>query len=479
MILPATTGNGTPRSVGTAGFGSPLAALVLFAVMHGLLWAVLIPPWQAPDEPKHFEYVRLIAERGEVVAFATEDEAADLELQRWILASMDRHHFWWYGRAPSYDPAHPPERFSEVWPGGSHTAFYRQSPAYYWLASRFQPADRLAGLYAARLVGVLLAALTVLLIGLAAAEIAPGDTVVRLGAPALAALQPMFMAQSAGVNNDTLANAAAAGVFWLAARLLARGMSLSRLALLAIAAVGAVAVKRTVWVAAPLAIAAVALRPMAAGRPVRHVVTGVLGVAALVAALGYGLWSAGAWQALPEAWRFGLSRYFFNEPDQAARILSYLQAQGIGPVLVDYLWSMHKSFWGSFGWQVVLLPTALHVATLVVAGVLYAGTLVRVFGAGTPPVQRAGLVVAGLAVVLAIAGALVFFVAYLDLAFPVPPQGRYVFVALGPMAILLAAGLSEWLGPARRRAGLRLWLGALATYDLVCLAGFVVPFFYR
>ena len=34
------------------------------ALLHGLLWMALVPPWQTPDEPKHYEFVRLMAARG-------------------------------------------------------------------------------------------------------------------------------------------------------------------------------------------------------------------------------------------------------------------------------------------------------------------------------------------------------------------------------------------------------------------------------
>ena len=40
-----------------------LVSLFLFAVVARGVVALTLPPWQGPDEPKHFEYVRLLVEK--------------------------------------------------------------------------------------------------------------------------------------------------------------------------------------------------------------------------------------------------------------------------------------------------------------------------------------------------------------------------------------------------------------------------------
>jgi len=456
-----------------------LGWLVLASVAHGLLWLSLVPPWQAPDEPKHFEYVRRLAESGRWIAFATEAEAADPALQADIVRSMDAHYFWWYGHAPGYDPARPSQRFADLWLQGSHTAFYRSSPAYYWLAARLQPADRLAGLYVARLFGVLCGAAVVFLVGWAARELAPGDPLVRYGAPAFAALHPMVAFLSAGVNNDVLVNTAAAFAFLLVVRLLVRGAGTARLVLLAAAVIAAVAIKRTAVFLVPTALAAgiawLALR----GR------RWAAAAAVLLALLGTGGAAAWVWgpgtvaAALPEAWRWNLQRYFFNEPDQLDRVLAHLRAPEIGPILVEYQWRLHNGFWGSFGWQLVDLPAWMYAALGLVSLAAAAGVARRLVDPATPGPTRAVLLTSALATGLAAAGATAFFVAYLHLPYPPPPQGRYLFAALGPIAVLFTAGLGAWVPAARRPAALRALVAAMVAFDAIALLGFVVPYFYR
>lgn len=476
----AGRGYGGPGGDGRgSGSRGGLGWIVLLALLHGLLWAALLPPWQAPDEPKHFEFLRLLAEGHEEVGFRDATTAADPGLQQWILASMDQHRFWWYGHAPAYDPARPPTRFEEVWVRGMHTATYRSSPAYYRLAAWLQPADRLWGLYLARLLGLLLGAATVFFIGWAARELFPDEPLARYGAPALAALHPMAAALWAGVNNDALANFLAAFAFFLLVRLLARGLSGARLLLLLVAVAAAVLTKRTTAYLLPLLpLAALALPAARARRPLLG-----LGLGALAAGLLGGLpwlWlRAGGWDRLPEAQRFLLSRYLLNEPDQLDRILRHLASPDIGPILLEQLGGLHRGFWGQFGWQSFALPRPLELVLGAAALAAALGLLRRLLRPGDGPPQRAALLLAAAALGLVTAAALAFFAAYLDQPYAPPPQGRYLFAAWAPICLLLAAGWSALFPAGRQWAGLRLLLATFLLLDLTVFLGLVIPYYYR
>ncbi len=461
--------------------GSPLVLgwLGLAALLNGLLWLSLVPPWQAPDEPKHFEYVRLLAEGERLIAFASEAQAADPALQAAIVRSMDEHAFWWYGHAPGYDPAHPSPRFADLWLGGSHTAFYRSSPVYYWLASLVQPADRLTGLYTARLLSVLLTFVAVLLAGWAARELFPDDPFVRYGAPVFVAFHPMFAFLGAGVSNDALVNAAAMFAFLLVCRLLARGASPARLLLLVLAVGAAVAVKRTALFLVPTALVALLAWLALSARRHATAVAAALGSLAVLALGGWLWWSTGGAGAIPQAWRWSLQRYLFNEPDQLDRILAYLRAPEIGPILLEYQAGLFDDFWGSFGWQLIRFPAWLYLGLGLATLAALAGLARLLVARATPPPQRAALVTCAAAVGLAAAGATLFFVAYLNQPYPPPPQGRYLFAALGPVALLFTAGLGAWIPPTRRIQALKAFTAAMITFDALALFGFVVPYFYR
>ena len=113
-----------------------------FFLLSGILSAIygaVTPPWQAPDEPLHFEYVRLLYQEGRLVGWAD----ADPELEREIVASMDRHDFWRLGlvKADIYDPESTPQLFSDLWgPGPVHEL--HQPPMAYILYAAVLPATQ-------------------------------------------------------------------------------------------------------------------------------------------------------------------------------------------------------------------------------------------------------------------------------------------------------------------------------------------------
>ena len=54
---------GPPRR-GPLGLPRAAWAIATVAAVNGLIWAVLVPPWQAPDEVAHFAYTQYLAETG-------------------------------------------------------------------------------------------------------------------------------------------------------------------------------------------------------------------------------------------------------------------------------------------------------------------------------------------------------------------------------------------------------------------------------
>ena len=126
-----------------------LLLLVAFSLVHGLIYLSLVPPWQHYDEPTHFEYVRLIVERGQL----PEPGDYSLPMRREIAASMAQFDFWGRdaGARPDLLSPEPPDvGISEL----------HHPPFYYMLAALPQawlhhvPVE--VQLYMARAVSVLL-----------------------------------------------------------------------------------------------------------------------------------------------------------------------------------------------------------------------------------------------------------------------------------------------------------------------------------
>ena len=67
-----------------------LGLILLVALLHGIFYIFLMPPWQHYDEPNHFEHVWLAASLGRP---ATQEDY-DLEMSRAVIVSMVRNHFY-------------------------------------------------------------------------------------------------------------------------------------------------------------------------------------------------------------------------------------------------------------------------------------------------------------------------------------------------------------------------------------------------
>jgi hypothetical protein len=206
-----------------------LFLLLVLAGLRGILYLAVMPPWQHYDEPTHFEYVRLIAERGRL----PHPEDHDLEMRYEIAASMQAHNFWQGIVPPTLD------FWSNVppWIGISEL---EHPPLYYALLSLPQ---RLAAyqsvetqLYLARLGSVVLYVVTVAATWGLAREALNGKRWLPLAAGTFVAFLPPFTDLMSAVNNDAGAVAVTTLFFWSTARLLRRGPSPARIgAVLALA----------------------------------------------------------------------------------------------------------------------------------------------------------------------------------------------------------------------------------------------------
>ena len=67
-----------------------LILILLLALINGLLYIFIMPPWQHYDEPNHFEYVWLLADRGK----RPESSDYDSEMRQAVVKSMAEHGFF-------------------------------------------------------------------------------------------------------------------------------------------------------------------------------------------------------------------------------------------------------------------------------------------------------------------------------------------------------------------------------------------------
>ena len=422
-----------------------LALIVAVYCVLGTLYAAQTPRWQTPDEPAHFNYIRYLAENARLPVLQVGDFAAQ------YLEQIKAAHF-------------PPEMPIDSIRYESH-----QPPLYYALAAVVYHVSAglgFAGQFLAlRLFSVLLGAGLLLVIYALVREVFPEDPLVPLAATALVACVPMHLALTAAINNDTLAELLLALVLWQSVRALREGLSTRRAIATGVALGLAGLTKTTVYL--PLAVAALPAmwaHPQGGLRArLRYLLALAVPVLLLVTpwlvrnAVVYGGLDVLAWQR--------------HELVAAGQMRSAERLAQIGAARFaqEFALTTFRSFWAQFGWMGVPVDQRIYLGLVLFCGLLAVGLLVFVLRARSgaltvSPFQRRALWLLTAAAGLSIATFLGYNMGFLQ------PQGRYLFTALGPLALFAGLSLRELLRPrtARCVAGALVALGiALLAFGLL------------
>jgi hypothetical protein len=191
--------------------GQLLGLLLIVTALRALVYSQVVPLWQAPDEPGHFEYACTISWAGR---FPTQADV-DYVLERAIIASLDRADFW--RRTRQAQPVPLPASFAENrFLRASGSQLGDEPPTYYLIPAvlcrlngTIEQQARLIRWYS---IGLLLLATGVA--WRAAHELWPGEKWLANGVPAFYALAPMPTFIGMSINNDGMALLASTAFFW-------------------------------------------------------------------------------------------------------------------------------------------------------------------------------------------------------------------------------------------------------------------------
>jgi hypothetical protein len=445
----------------------------LVALVHGVIYAVVMPPWQAPDEVAHFEYSYLLAALRRPISPA--DESVPLEHA--IIQSLYQFHAWQYtnGKLPPVVP----DRLSQTSFGRSRT-LDRFSLTYvvYALAGwPFIGQGVLLPLYAMRLAAVVMGALVVVLAFETALLVSPG----QLGFAAAVAGFVLFLPQHAFINatvsDGNLAELAASACIWLIASMWRQGLRCPPAAACLACAVAAILSKPTAYflvglilVVGPVLILRAQAKPPAERSwkwrqfAVGGLVVGCLG-AVLVPVIAY---------APPLQYiRSMIGPNMARLADFGPYILG-LNASGRFEAALK---GTFRSFWATFGWMTIGFPERIY-QTLTGVTLIALGGLVwrlRSQKAGAKADRRLFLVQA-LAAVLAIAVLITWFVTSPNgVAYY---QGRYLFGAIVPIAIVLVSGWLALVPPRFQPQSAVFVVMMMALFDAAAIFTLALPYFY-
>jgi hypothetical protein len=256
--------------------------MLLLGLILGLVYLYLIPPWQHYDEPSHFEYAWLIANRPGL----PERGDYNQQMRREVAASMIEHDFY-----QSLD-AHPNllSIYKPIEIGISQTG---DPPLYYWFAALplrlVKYTDITFQLYVTRFISLGFYLVTlVAAYGLMSELTSPGNPL-RVILPVLMILIPGFSELMTAVNNDVGATALFSLFLWAGVRLMRRGFNVKRFLALAVFAAACFFTKNTVTIAVLLAIVPVLFSIFRAEkrRYAWYALT-LIGVALTIAVFGWG-----------------------------------------------------------------------------------------------------------------------------------------------------------------------------------------------
>lgn len=208
----------------------------LLALLQGLVYAFVIPPWLSPDEHGHFEFAALMAQLGRI----PDNSDISPQLQQEAIESMRAARLW---QLAFHHPP-PPETVDSFLADRDLAHSGRQvgnePPLYYvFAAAAYLLAEHQSietQLYAMRLVSVVMTSITGALAALAACDLFPRRLDMQLLVPSLVVFHPMLTYIGVSVNNDILGVLLASLLFWILVRLARHGVQWRRLAALLIVA---------------------------------------------------------------------------------------------------------------------------------------------------------------------------------------------------------------------------------------------------
>ena len=406
----------------------------MFLIVCGYLilawgFATRTPPWQVPDEPAHYNYIRFIATTGRLPVLQPGDYDQD-----YLSEIVSR----------GFPPELPidPLRYE-----------FHQPPLYYLLMT---PIFLLSGgdLLSLRLFSAILGLLQILLAFTAVSRLFPERPAWALGTAAVFAFLPQHLAMNAGVNNDALAEVLILGLWvWIAHEL--RGHPPRRAWIGGLLLGAGFLTKTTVYPMALVLLAAVLARDAAAGRPwmerLRRLIPWLLPALAIGA-----LWWVrnGILYGWPDF--LGLQQHDRVVTGQP-RTSEWIARYGLIATLDRFRTFTFQSFWGQFGWMGVVLEARWY---LLFAWLTAFGLLGLMLHLGRERRRSPLWGVRGVLMLLSTgltAGTYLWY----NLSF-VQHQGRYLFPALLPIALGLVIGWLTWAeGKEAEGLGVACGLGAI------------------
>ena len=444
-----------------------LGLLLALTLIRGVLYAVVIPPWQAPDETGHFEYAWLIAHLGRLPHADDVSPAFEQEL----VGSL---YEWRYGEfigrpLPEGMPARLSDLPGKIFASRSRVVLtQRFSLSYLWQALFLLPLrahDLITQLYAARFSSILLNVAIVWLAYKTFAKLVPASPYLAWAMTAIVVLWPQHTFINSMVGDGTLAELMACVVLYCWARLFHHGVEIWTVVGIVLGTLAGLWSKTTAAFLLPLDIGlALAWSARRLRWPWRWQHLAYLGVC-----IAWLLAAVGAWLQSPSgsAVLVGLEERLFP--------LDLVWTDARGMTLGEALLLSHDSFWAFFGWMAVPASKRWYGALLLLTGLAALGWLLGRSESRDVPAGSARLMGTSFVVAFAI---FVWIALLSTQSGYYQFQGRYLFPVIVPVVFLLAAGWTRLVPSQSQWLLLATGVMFVALFDVWSVLMYIIPYFY-
>lgn len=431
--------------------------LLALALVRGLIYASLVPPWQAPDEPAQFERAKAALNGRDWNSTSETGPAWYDDLVR----SLYAFNYWDF--VDDDRPVYSPDSLLNEYIAPYHEIYgglYGSRLTYGllgWPLVLAPGQDLALQLYLVRLYTVLMNLGIILLAYLMVREIFPGNRFLLLGVPILILFNPQHTHMLSTVNNGNLAELLATAALYFLIRGVMRGFTWPALLASLGLAVLAMWTKATAYFLAP-ALASIGLFYIWA---YRRYWRWLLAAAAASAVVFYFLMPARLSQLLTWGWGSLLAGQFYLDP------------------LVPR--DLFDSFWAMPGWFMVRLYPAWYRLLAAACAVAVAGLVIGLATrwkpvlSGRHQAQAQALVVLAVAVLAAVGTLLAWHIVTGTIVYR---QGRSIYPVIAPVALFLMLGWQQLIPAGWRWPGLLAITGGLALFDSLVLFNYVIPVFY-
>ncbi len=394
-----------------------ILALMLLVVIKGLIFAIVIPENEIPDEQKYYQNMQDIAD-GKIPYFKDTSASGHPVLYEIIMQPL-----FLAGKAI----------------GGSDLTYFLL-----------------------RLLSTLFFALTVYITFLISRIIFKDDQALQVLAPAIIALNPQVGFMASALSPESLLNLLFSLFLLLLVRTIMIKFSYKDTFFIVLLIIAGLLIKERFLVSLPLLVIALGMKGSKLFGFIKNKIDFKHGIARASASYGIIVLGIAATYKISQV----LIAYFQH---------AYITTPHKGLHLYSFLLKILKQFWGFFGWLQIPLPKSIYLLLgllLIVAGLGLIKFIKKFLSNQLNTNQRLSLILVGLAVIFTTV--VVFGYEWRTGT----SQGRYLFIAISPISFLIALGLSEIL---KKRlltfatSSIILGLAALNIYSLIWV---IFPFYH-